>query len=324
MNTFFQNLLLRFQNLLPIAALLHWAKTTTSKGLEGVMIYDVWTFLWKEINSNNLGVRANAIAFTFFLSIFPSIIVIFSLLAYLPIYKNFYLLIQGTINDIMPGNAGKMVLDSIKDLTTIKRKGLLSFSFFLTFYFASSSMVAMMSGFEKSYKITFHRRGFFQKRLIALQLTILLGFLLIASVLLVILGNTLTRLVVTLIKASWFTEITLFTTRWIVILFLFYGGITLLYRYGAPLRRRLNFINIGATVATFLSLSTSVLFSFYVDNFGTYNKVYGSIGTIIVLMVWLQFNIFIVLFGFELNASIAVNRDLNQLRLYEQSEEPGG
>jgi hypothetical protein len=65
MNTFFQNLSLRFQNLLPIAALVHWAKNTTSKGLEGVMIYDVWTFLWKEINSNNLGVRANAIAFTY-------------------------------------------------------------------------------------------------------------------------------------------------------------------------------------------------------------------------------------------------------------------
>jgi membrane protein len=95
-----------------------------------------------------------------------------------------------------------------------------------------------------------------------------------------------------------------------VIIVLFYSGISLLYRYGPALKHRMRFFTPGATLATILSLATSLAFSYYVNQFGTYNRFYGSLGAIIVLMLWLQINAMIILIGYELNASIIVNRAL--------------
>jgi len=90
---------------------------------------------------------------------------------------------------------------------------------------------------------------------------------------------------------------------------LFYSGISSIYRFAVSARKRFNFFTPGATLATVSSLITSYLFSFYVDNFSSYNKLYGSIGTVIAVMLWIQLNAFILLVGFELNASIAITRD---------------
>jgi membrane protein len=294
----------------PVVVLRNWAMATVLPGFQGVSLHEVYDFLKKELRENNLNSKANSIAFSFFISLFPTIIVMFTLMAYFPIYKNFYEFIKGFVHDLMPGNAEIMVMDAIKDLTTIKRKGLLSIGFILAIYFSSNGMAAMMSGFEKTHKKSFKRFNFFYKRLIALQLTFLLGFLLFASVILVILGNTLIAVLIKFVKASWFSFTSLFLLRILAIVVLMYGGISIIYRFGAPLRRKMPFWNPGAILATFGSIMTSVIFSYYVDNFGNYNKVYGSIGTLIALMVWLQINIFIVLAGFELNASISVSRDM--------------
>ncbi len=143
----------------------------------------------------------------------------------------------------------------------------------------------------------------------------MMGFLMVASVILVILGNTLFRFVAEQLDFSAKSKILFGTVRWVVIIALFYTVITNVFRYGASARKKFHFFSPGATLATFLSLLTSVLFSFYVDNFGNYDKVYGSIATIIVVMIWLQINAFILLVGFELNSSIAVNRDLRTMKV---------
>jgi membrane protein len=100
-----------------------------------------------------------------------------------------------------------------------------------------------------------------------------------------------------------------FALRWVVVLLLFYTLFSTIYRYGSSTRRKIPFINSGAVLATFLSILTSWGFSFYVDNFGNYNALYGSIGALIVLMIWIQLNCMILLIGFELNAGIVVLRD---------------
>jgi len=94
-----------------------------------------------------------------------------------------------------------------------------------------------------------------------------------------------------------------------VVLLLFYTTFSTIYRFGSSTWRPIPFFNPGALLATVLSIATSWGFSFYVDNFGSYNKLYGSIGTLIVLMIWIQLNCLILLLGFELNAGIAVLRD---------------
>jgi membrane protein len=136
----------------------------------------------------------------------------------------------------------------------------------------------------------------------------------VLSVVLVILGNTILHYVFQFIRADYITRWLLFIFRWVVVLALFYAGISTIYRYGSSTHRKIPFFTPGATLATLLSILSSWGFSFYVDNFGTYNKVYGSIGTLIVLLVWLQLNCLIILIGFELNASILVLRARRKLR----------
>ena len=297
---------------------LAWAKRKSFPGFFGVPIYDVVIFMYNELKSNTLGGRANAIAFSFFLSLFPSIIVLLTLLPllsqtllqYLPGGENFFEVLYREIKFIMPGNAGDMVFETIEDLTTRPRNGLLSFGTILVIFFSSNGMMAMMSGFEKSYLKTFKKRSPIRRRVIAIGLTFILGLLVVASVILIILGNTIINWLSEYIHLDWFGKVAFSSLRYLVIFALFYLGISFLFRFGAAVRKRFSYFSPGTTLATLLSLLTSQIFSYYVENFATYNKLYGSIGTIIVVMLWIQINVLILLAGFELNASIAVNRDL--------------
>ena len=159
-------------------------------------------------------------------------------------------------------------------------------------------------------KLLFGKEEFWEKRGIAIGLTFLVGFLVLASVVLVILGRMLFGTFLDYIHAGGFATSVFFLIRWLAVLLFFYFGISLIYRYGAATRQRFRIFSPGAMLATVLTILSSVGFSFYVEYFDTYNKLYGSIGTIIVVMLWIQINCFILLVGFELNASIAVNRDL--------------
>lgn len=302
-----------------VRRLLVWAKRHSLPGFLGIPIYDIITFLIKETKSIDLFIRANSMAYSFFLSIFPSLMMLFTLLPYVREYilqfifpnvdERFDTVLKSEIQQFMPGDTGVVISNFIEDLTTNPRVGLLSLGFFLAIFFASNGMLTMMHGFEKSYKRTFKQRKQLRKRLIAIVLTFQLGFLLIASVVLIILGNSLITALSEWIKLDKLTEWSISIVRWIVIVLLFYTVISIIYRYGIPTRRKFKMFSPGATLATIMCISFSVLFGFYVDNFGQYNKLYGSFGTIIVTMIWIQLNSLMLLIGFELNASIAINRD---------------
>jgi membrane protein len=294
--------------------LIEWSKHHSLPGLKRIPIFNLVTFIDKEIREDAIVTRANSMAFSFFMAIFPSIIVLFTLLAYTPLFEAFDDELFKSIHQFMPGEAGKMLMKTIEDIATIHRGDLLSFGFFLAFWFASNGMLSMMKGLEKDYASTFRRRTIIQKRLIAIQLTCLVALVLVASVVLVIMGNTILTFVFSYIKADLLTRISFLALRWVVVLLLFYTVFSTIYRFGSSTHRPIPFLNPGAILATFLSIISSWGFSFYVDNFGNFNKVYGSIGTLIVLMVWIQLNCMILLIGFELNAGIAVLRDRRKLQ----------
>lgn len=197
--------------------------------------------------------------------------------------------------------------------------GLLSIGFFLALYFSSNGMSKLMEGFDKSYNSTFKSRSFFKHRLIALGLTLLLFGLLTMSIGLIVLGRQLLQFIVDTFSLSAASEYTFLTLRWIVVIVLFYSVITSIYRYGPSMVKKIRLLSPGATLATFLSIFSSVLFSYFVNNFARYNEIYGSIGALIVVLIWLQINAFILLLGFELNASIAVNSDLRRASIKSKS-----
>lgn len=299
-------------------ALVNWSKSHSLPGLKRIPLHNLLLFIDKELQEDAIVTRANSMAFSFFMAIFPAIIALFTLLPYTPLYEmkisvdgtavKFEDLLRDNITDAMPGEAGMMLFSTIKGIATKPRSGLLSFGFFLTIWFASNGMLSMMRGMEKNYR-SFKKRTAVEKRLMAIQLTFLLGMVLIGSVVFVILGNTILEFVFHYIKADTLTRLLLFTFRWAVVLLLFYTTFSTIYRFGASTRRRITFFNPGAILATFLSILSSWGFSFYVDNFGNYNALYGSLGALIVLMIWIQLNCMILLIGFELNAGITVLRD---------------
>ena len=303
-----------------VKALLHWSKTNSLPGFFKVPVYDVVVFLYNESGRVTIISRANAMAFSFFLSLFPAIIFLFTVATLLPIYDSFENEINGYINHITPSNAGKELQDTIKTLVKPDSR-FLSLGFFLAIYFSSNGMLSLMGGFEKTHLKAFRTRPAWKKRLIAIFLTLQLGILLAASVVLIILGNTVITWVFDFAKISRFAANVVELFRWVVTLFLFYFSIALIYRYGAALNNKFKWLTPGATLATVLSIVSSLAFSFYVEYFGTYNKIYGSIGTIIVIMLWIQLNCFTLLVGFELNASIAVNKDLKERQGEEEDED---
>jgi len=306
--------------------LINWSKEHSLPGFFKVSIYDVGVFLINEMKRYDLFTRSNAIAFSFFLSIFPSLIAFFtlipllkaSLIQFLPEGENFDIYLRTEIQRIMPGVAGDRLFSFVDDITSNPRFGLLSFGFILAIFFASNGMLALMRGFEKSYMKTFRKRNTFRKRMVAVSLTFLIGILLVGAVILIILGEFLLGLLNDFVSLDLMTQFTIQIIRWISILLLFYMGIALIYRYGAATKRRFRFLSPGTTLATLLCIVSSVVFSAYVNEFNTYNELYGSIGTIIVLMLWIQINSLILLIGFELNASIAINRDLKEESMVEK------
>jgi membrane protein len=297
-----------------------WSKRHSLPGFFQVPIYDTLVFLFNELRRFDLFTRANAVAYSFFLSLFPSIMALFTLLPifkqyfirYLPNSENFDQQLEEAIRQILPGVAGDRLFQFVYNVINEPRYGLLSFGFLLAILFASNGMLALMQGFEKSYEMTFKRRGELKKRLIAVLLTFQVGTLVIGSVILVILGDFLVGLITDFIHLDFLSILLLNLTRWLGILLLYYLGIAVIYRYGVPVHKKFNIFSPGATLSTILCIITSLAFSYYVNRFNTYNELYGSIGTIIVLMIWIQLNSLILLIGFELNASIAVNRDLKR------------
>jgi len=140
-----------------------------------------------------------------------------------------------------------------------------------------------------------------------------LSAMIFASILLIILGNQLVAVLLQNIESHSVQTTLLNILRYLIVTALIYFGTAMIYRYGIPTIARIKVFSVGTTVAAVGSILSTIIFSFYVNNFGAFNKLYGSIGTIIVVMLWIQLNVLMLLIGFELNASVAVNRDLNNL-----------
>jgi membrane protein len=309
--------------LAPVCALRRWVKEHSLPGFFDVPIYDVAVFVINESKRFDLVSRSNSIAYSFFLALFPTIIVIFTMVPYFSDYilsffgfttSHFLEVVQTEIKQVLPGEqgVGAQLYDTIEALATQPRTDLLSIGFVLAIFFASNGMLAMMRSFDKSHLKAFKNRNFLQNRLIAILLTIIIGMLSISSVLLIILGRNMIDYLGGFVSSDTFSVVAVLLLRWVAILGLVYFGIGMIYRYGAATYRRFSLFSPGTTLATSLSVLSSLIFSFYVDNYGAYSKIYGPIGTIIVVMLWIQLNAFAILVGFELNASITVNRDLKE------------
>ncbi|MEQ1732203.1 MAG: YihY/virulence factor BrkB family protein [Bacteroidia bacterium] len=280
------------------------AKAVALPGFEGLTLYEVGYFFFVEMGKSSITTRSSAVAFKFFLAIFPAIIFLFSLIPHLPVADlHQQLLIQ--MKAVLPTNAYESGVETINDLVSNQHNGLLSFGFLVTLYFSTNGISALMEAFNQAMHAA-ETRSFIKERLISIFLFIVLSVLLLTASLLIIFSEVALDYMISrglLISGS--LEIILLTFgKWSVVLLLLFTAISLLYYFGPVNSKKYDLISPGAILATVLSIVASVLFSYYVNNFGTYNKVYGSIGTLMVVMLWLEFNCLIILIGFDLNAKI--------------------
>lgn len=285
-----------------------WLESRTLPGFYGVSIYDTLKLAWKEAIEKDVYTRSYGVAYSVFISLFPFIIVIFSIVSLFP-EANVLSYIDSSIEDIMPANAEAFLLDTVQSIIEIPRGGLLSLGFVLAIYFASNAMMTLMRGFVKDYEKTFKNRSWFTEKSVSIGLTVVIGLLLIISIGLIMAGDFFIRMLIIVVGYTRLLSILLLTVKWLIVLFSFLTAMGIIYRFGPAMKRKFKLFSPGAIIATIFCMMTSWGFSYFVNNFGTYNKIYGSIGAIIAIMVWIQLNCLIVLVGYEINASIALNRD---------------
>ena len=295
----------------PIKKLIHFSKTKSILGLSGVPIFNVIKFLIEEAKDDSIVTRANSVTFSFFIALFPSIIFLFTLLPLIPTVADYAFDIRESVRGLLPEQSEEYIFSIVDDIVSQPRGGLLSFGLILAIFFASNGMLSLISGFEKlNHNITFKRRSWWKKRLIAVALTLVVSFLFIISSALIVLGNLIINYLDLVFKLNDWAVLGVGALRWLIIIMLVYNIIAIIYRFAPPVHRRFDYFSVGTNIATFLIIAVSVGFSYFVANFGQYNELYGSIGALIVTLLWFNLICFVLLVGFEINASIAVNRDL--------------
>ncbi len=285
----------------PATYVVRKSKATSLPGFRGIPLYDVVNFFISQVKTVGMTERASAIAFNFVMAIPPAIIFLFTLIPFLPITKQFQDELFGLIRDVIPGEKDNAVLISfLQDFINSPRNGLLSLGFVLSMFFSSNAMMGIMRSFDKNY-IGFKKRKGFQKRAAALKITMVLFVIVFASVLLLISRGAVLQWLG--IESNVIRNI-LLNARWAIIVLLFFACISYIYRHAPAVHKKWRLINPGSILATVLMLATTLLFSWWVGRFGTYNQLYGSIGTVLILMILIFINSLVLLIGFELNVSI--------------------
>lgn len=296
----------------PSHLVIQWMRKIKFKKWDNVSLYKLVKLFIYNLQEDEILNRANSVAYSFMLAIFPAIIFLFTLIPYFTNYIpsiNTDSIMQ-FLSTMMPPSMYDVIDVTVRDILSNQRGGLLTLGFVFSLWLATNGMMSLMSAFNACYK-TNDRRAGWKMRLVATGLTINLAIVVCLAVVLLVVGQlVLDYLLVHLNQYEWlegidsWTVTLLLVLRFIVIFVMFFFAVSTIYYFGPAIHYNWRFFSIGSFMATLLILGVSYGFSYYITNFGTYNKVYGSIGVLIALMVWVQLVTVVLLIGYEVNASI--------------------
>lgn len=286
----------------PFKYVIRKSKKIFLPGFQGIPLYDVVRFFFLQARKTGFTERSSAIAFNLVMAIPPSVIFLFTLVPYLPISKEFINQVFDLIRDVIPGEKNNEgVITFLSDILNNQRTALLSTGFILALFFSSNAVMGIMRSFDKNY-IGFKKRKGLHQRWVAIKLTFILFFNFFISILAMIMQGAVLRWLG--VKNEFLIKL-IHNLRWVVILSLFLLTISFIYRYAPAVHKRWKLFNPGSILATFLMIVFTAGFSYYVSNFSNYNELYGSISTVLILMLLIYFNSLVLLIGFELNVSIS-------------------
>lgn len=285
-----------------VKALILWLQRTVFFR-DRISLYDILRNLVRNNRKHDIDQRASAVAYSLTLACFPAVIFLFTLIPYIPI-NDLDQQIMSLLQEVMPKGLYQEADQTIMDILSRPRRGVLSVGFIFTMIASTNGMMSLMRSFDMVYedKAT---RGFLRVRAIAIGLTLLLMVVLFLSVVLLIVGDAVMSTISDwhVIRDTWiifFVNV----TRYLVSFGALMLAISLIYRFAPTHGSAFTFVNTGSVIASVLILLATYAFSFYLSNFSSYNKLYGSIGTMIALMIWFYLLSLLIIFGFEVNASI--------------------
>lgn len=284
-----------------------WTKSIVLPGFGNLSVYAVTISLINEFLEDSLINKASALAYNFLLALFPGTLFLFTLIAYIPV-DGFQEKLLELLRSILPTYAYLAFEATIEDIIKHQNAGLLSIGFLTALYFATNGVSNLMRAFNNS-SLIIEKRTWLKRRFIAMLLTVVISAALIVAIAIMIAGESVIGyLQAHIASKSHFWIYVLIFSRWIIIVSIFFITISILYRYGPSHKLKWPFLSPGSILATGLAILTSLGFTYYINHFASYNKIYGSIGTVIVVMLWLFLNSAILLIGFELNASIDLSK----------------
>lgn len=292
-----------------ICILVRFLKKIKLPGLEGLSFYDLLELYITGIVKGALTTRASAIAFNFFMALFPFLLFVLIIIPYVPI-DDFKIEFLRFLESFLPPTTSDFFFENIfENIDQTQRGGFLSSVFVLSILLMANGINAVFSGFENSYHEQLTRNGF-KQYFYALSIALILAFLLIITI--VVLGYFQIYVVQELLDAlknrgyETYTNSVFWTNvvKYVFFVMMVYIATATLYYFGTKQGKLSNFFSIGALFTTFLIMLTSFLFGIYIENFSQYNKLYGSIGALLILMIYLWLNSNILLLGYELNASL--------------------
>ncbi|MBC6489900.1 YihY/virulence factor BrkB family protein [Flavihumibacter stibioxidans] len=292
-------------NTLPVRFLISKSKKIVLPGFEGLPLYDVIVFFIRQVQKVGLNDRAAAISFNLLMAIPAATIFLCTLIPYMPFSKQITTELLSLTHDLTPDLSTYLIVkDFLEDFLETPRSGLLSFGFLVAVYYASNAVLGIMRTFNKSLLYS-TSKNFLENRWMAVRITTVIIFLVLLAILLMMAQGTLLNWVLDRINLNtpiinWLVK----NLRWIFIIALVYYTIAIIYKYGPAIHERWQLSSPGTIFATVLIIITVIIFSIWVNKFNNFNKVYGSIGTILILMLLTYFSSLVLLIGYELNVSI--------------------
>jgi len=279
------------------------AKKVSLPFFDGVPIYDVVLFFWKSIINGAITTRASGIAFSFFVALFPFIIFLFTLIPFIPI-ENFQAELFLLIQQVVPESTFSAIEDTVTEIIKKQNGSTLSLGFFMALIFSTNGLVAIMSAFDATI-CSINRRTWWSQRLAAIMLLFIFSILLAVAIGLLTGGHKIINYLDNkdLLRDAFSVYVLIFL-KWVITISMFFFAYSFLYYMATETKTKWSFISAGGTLATVLSIFTIIGFTYYINNFNRYNIIYGSLGTLLIILLLIYVMSLILLIGFELNASI--------------------
>lgn len=278
-----------------------WSKNIKLVWLSGLPLYDLLELYVIGIAEGALSNRAGAIAFSFFMALFPFALFILNLIPYIPI-EGFQDDFLKFVADGVPPNTFYAIKNIINDILHNSHSGLLSSGFLLSIFLMANGLNAILGGFENS-KHVLVKRGFFNQYFVAIGLSLFIAFLLIFTVAIIVVFEVFIQ---KLNARDFFNDKIPFMVlaRYLFLILMILTTTSVLFKFGTKNQETRSFISIGSVFTTVLTIISSYFFGVWVIQFSKYNELYGSIGTLLIVMFYIWINCMILLLGFELNEVI--------------------